>query len=375
MSDFQMIINNPEGGNFLRRIEWNKEHFKAQIQEIADRYTGELQISTPEDKKKAKEDRTFLNAVKNQIDTRRKEIKAAIMEPYNIFEAELNESKAELDKVAASIDSQIKDFEDREKKEKIKQIREYWENHPSRPQSQGPLAQLTSWDRIQNPKWGQASCTFKKAKEEIDKAFSEAISNLQSIEQIDDERTIKNIMIDTLVKTGSLRDAYDTQARIHQQEKARKEQEERAEQARREAEQQQARARREAEEAERQKKTQAAAAGGIEALRARLAAQEAPQKAGGTSNAESIENAATAAQGVEKMPAEGNVRERGPVDDPADSSATCNDAQGSAGQAPGRAQEEKILKASFWVSGTKQQLQELANYIQTHNFAGYGNIK
>lgn len=372
---FEMIINNPQGGNFLRRIEWNKEAFTKHVQAIAKRYSGELQISTPEDKKKAKEDRAFLNGIKKEIDNRRKEVKAAIMEPYDIFEAEVKEGTAQLDAVAAAIDEQIKAYETREKEEKIKQIREYWENHKDKPGSRGPLQALTSWERIQNPKWGNASYTIKKACEEIDAAFSEAISNLQSIEQIDDDRTIKNIMIDKLVETGDLRVAYEVQARIHQQEKIRKEQAEIEEQARRAAEEQRARARRETEEAERREQAQKTASAGIEALRARLSAQEPPKQQGGINHAGTAEKESRAAQSHEEMPVAGNVRERGSVGDANDTSAARNDAPSHAGQNPGRAQTEKIYKAQFWVAGTKEQLTALGEYIKDMGLAGYGTIK
>lgn len=375
MGTFEMIINNPQNGNFLRRIDWNKETFKAQVKEIADRYSGELQISTPEDKKKAKEDRAFLNRIKNDIEARRKEIKAAVMEPYDIFEMEVKEGTAELDQVIKSIDSQIKAAEEHEKQEKLRQIREYWENHEKRPGSRGPLQTLTAWERIQKPDWLKASYTLKKAYADIDAAFEQALSDLQSIETIDDDRTMKNIMVDTLVETGSLRAALEKRARIHQQEKLRKEQEERerqAEQARREKEEAAARARREAEEAAHREQTQQTAAEKMEALRARLAPTE-PPKNNGSWRPTDAETAAT--ESNETMSSPGDVRERGPVDNSENAGAANNDAQNSAGQDPGRVEEEKIYKATFWVAGTREQLRALADYIKDLGFAGYGNIK
>lgn len=373
MGPFELIINNPQGGNFLRRIDWNKETFKAQVKEIADRYSGELQISTPEDKKKAKDDRAFLNRIKNDIEARRKEIKAAVMEPYDIFEGEVKEGTAELDKVIKSIDSQIKAAEDREKQEKLRQIREYWENHEKRPGSRGPLQTLTAWERIQKPDWVKVSYTLKKAYADIDAAFERALSDLQTIETLDDDRTMKNIMVDTLVETGSLRAALEKRARIHQQEQLRKEQEERerqAEQARREKEEEAARARREAEEAAHREQTQQTAAEKMEALRARLAPTEPPKSKETWRPAD----ADTATESNETVSSPGDVRERGSVGDPENTSAANNDAQNSAGQDPGGAQTEKIYKASFWVAGTKDQLKALADYIKDIGFAGYGSI-
>ena len=342
MGTFEMIINNPQNGNFLRRIDWNKETFKAQVKEIADRYSGELQISTPEDKKKAKEDRAFLNRIKNDIEARRKEIKAAVMEPYDIFEGEVREGTAELDQVIKSIDSQIKAAEDREKQEKLRQIREYWENHEKRPGSRGPFQTLTAWERIQKPDWLKASYTLKKAYADVDAAFEQALSDLQSIETIDDDRTMKNIMVDTLVETGSLRAALEKRARIHQQDKLRKEQEERerqAEQASREKEEAAARARREAEEAAHREQTQQTAAEKMEALRARLAPSEPPK-----SNEAWRPTDAAATESNETVSSQGDVRERGSVDNSENAGAANNDAQNSAGQDPGTAQEEKIYK-------------------------------
>lgn len=375
MDTFEMIISNPQGGNFLRRIDWNKEDFAKQVREIAERYSGELQISSAEDKKKAKEDRAFLNRVKSDIEARRKEIKAAVMEPYDIFEGEVKEGTVELEKVIKSIDSQIKAAEEREKKAKISQIREYWENHEKRPGSRGPLQALTSWERIKSPEWSKASYSVKKACADIDAAFESALSSLQSIEMIDDDRVIKNIMIDKLVETGSLQAAYETQARIHRQDQLQREKEEREERMRLEAEEKRDRARREAEEAAHREQIRQSAADKMEALRARLGGQKQPDTAGRMDNAEQPENAAGAAESNEAMPAAGNVRERGPVGSPENQSAVSNDAQGNAGQDQGTAQKEKIYKASFWVAGTVDQLRALGDYIKDIGFAGYGTIK
>lgn len=378
MGMFEMVISNPQNGNFLRRIDWNRDAFNAQIKEIADRYSGELQISSTDDKKKAKEDRAFLIKVKNEIEARRKEIKAAIMEPYDIFEGEVKEGTAELDRVIKSIDAQIKAAEDQEKKAKINQIRQYWENHKDRPAARGALQTLTAWERIQKPDWLKASYTLKKAYADVDAAFEQALSDLKSIETIDDDRTMKNIMVDTLVETGSLQAALFKRARIHQQDKLRKEQEERerqAEQARREKEEAAARARREAEEAAHREKTQQSAAERLEALRERLGAQQQPEPAGRMEDAGETENTPEAAESDEKMSAPGDVRDRGPVGDTQNAGTVGDDAQDHAGQDQGRAQEEKIYKASFWVAGTKDQLKALGDYIKDIGFAGYGSIK
>ena len=375
MDTFEMIISNPQGGNFLRRIDWNKEEFAKQVREIAERYSGELQISSAEDKKKAKEDRAILNKIKNEIEARRKAIKAAVMEPYDIFESEVKEGTAELDKVTKSIDQQIKTYEEREKQEKIAQIRDYWENHEKRPGSRGPLQALTSWERIKSPEWSKASYSVKKACADIDAAFERALSDLQSIESIDDDRVIKDIMKDKLVETGSLQAAYETQARIHRQDQLRREKEEREERMRLEAEEKRDRARREAEEAAHREQIQRSAADKMEALRARLGGQKQPDTARRMNNAEQPENAAGAAESNEAMPLAGNVRERGPVGSPENQSAVSNDAQGDAGQDQGTAQKEKIYKASFWVAGTVDQLRALGDYIKDIGFVGYGTIK
>ena len=186
---------------------------------------------------------------------------------------------------------------------------------------------------------------------------------------------LKNIMVDKLVETGSLQAAYETQARIHRQEQLRREQQEQEERRRREIEEKRAQARREAEEAAHREKTQQSAAERLEALRERLGAQQQPEPAGRMEDAGETENTPEAAESDEKMSAPGDVRERGPVGDTQNAGTVGDDAQDHAGQDPGRAQEEKIYKASFWVAGTKDQLKALADYIKDIGFAGYGSIK
>ena len=369
---FELQISSPQQGQFLKRIEWNREAFQAQIKEIAEKYRGELQIKTPEDKKRAKDDRATLNAMLNTIESRRKTIKAAIMEPYDIFAGELAECTEALEFARDAIDDQIKAAEKREKTEKISQIKEYWQS--KRPETTGPFKKLTEWERIRKPEWETTRCTIKKACADIDAAFERALQDLQAIEGCGEDRTMKNIMTDKLVETGEVREAFALAARIRQEDEERRRREEEQELRRQEAERERARARMDAEDAARRDAVNQSAQDKLGALRERLGRGKPPEGEGQGNGPGQQEKPATAAQSGQEVPSEGDVR-RGYRADPSDQGAAGDDAQARAGQAPGNSQEQKIYKAAFWVAGTKAQLKDLADYIKDMGLAGYGSIK
>ena len=371
MENLQLRIINPGQGNFLRRIEWNREEFQKQLAEIAERYDGELNIKTSADNKRAKDDRAALNKMRKEIADRVKQVKAAIMEPFEIFEDEVTIDTEEIDRITKSIDEQVKAYENAEKAQKLGTLRKYWEDHPKRPQIRCALQELTEWDRILNPKWGNATFSTKKACEEIDAAFDAAENNLRIIERFPEDRTIKDILIDKLVQTGSMQEVLAAQARFQEQAEARRRQEEAR--ARREREIEEAlRARAEAENAAFEEEKKAKVQAGIEALRARLGAQEPPKQEGQVNNAGEQETGHTEPRSAPQVPDQGAPADR-PGGDATHAAGIDRDAQG--GQGPAGGDSKKIYKATFWVSGTKEQLIMLREYIKAGGFAGYGSIK
>ena len=91
MQELAIRILDPAEGQFLRKIEWNREEFEGWMQELSVRY-ADAAIITPDDLKASKADRAELNKIKKAINDRRIEVKKAVMEPYEAFEKELSDA-------------------------------------------------------------------------------------------------------------------------------------------------------------------------------------------------------------------------------------------------------------------------------------------
>ena len=193
MSELAIRILNPAEGQFLRRIEWNKEEFQGWMQELSARY-ADTAIITPDDLKASKADRSELNKVKKAIDARRIEVKKAVMEPYEAFEKELTEATADVDKVSSAIDKSIKDYEAAEKASKKKRLQKAFENEKAQPFYEDvPAEELAflTFDRIFDSRWLNATCKIAKAEKEMNERLSKIENDLRAILTMDTEPALR----------------------------------------------------------------------------------------------------------------------------------------------------------------------------------------
>lgn len=90
-------------------IEANLNELEAFVSTSIAKYTGAFY--TDDQMKLAKKDRANLRRLKEDIDSKRKELKAAWNAPYLAFEGQLKAIMGKIDEPVALIDSQIKDYE------------------------------------------------------------------------------------------------------------------------------------------------------------------------------------------------------------------------------------------------------------------------
>ena len=173
MEDLTLVINNPDEGHFLKSIGWNKEQIKEAVINITEQYRG---ISyTEEQLQEAKEDRAKLNAMKKDISDRRVQVKQALLEPYEKFEAEVEEVVALIDEPIAMIDKQIVAYEERTKKEKRQALEDFFEK------SMMDIPVLITFDKIFNPKWLNRTASLSSCKKEIKKAIEDIVADVSAI--------------------------------------------------------------------------------------------------------------------------------------------------------------------------------------------------
>ena len=173
MEDLTLVINNPDEGHFLKSIGWNKEQIKEAVINITEQYRG---LSyTEEQLQEAKADRAKLNAMKKDISDRRVQVKQALLEPYEKFEAEVAEVVALIDKPIAMIDKQIVAYEERTKKEKRQALEDFFEK------SMVDIPVRITFDTIFNPKWLNRTASLSSCKKEIKKAIEDIVADVSAI--------------------------------------------------------------------------------------------------------------------------------------------------------------------------------------------------
>lgn len=173
MEDLTLVINNPDEGHFLKSIGWNKEQIKDAVVSITEQYRG--LAYTEEQLQEAKADRAKLNAMKKDISDRRIQVKNALLEPYNKFEAEVKEVVALIEEPIAMIDEQIVAYEERTKEEKRQALEKFF------TENRADLPELITFDKIFNPKWLNKTSSLSSCKKEIKKAIEDITADLSVI--------------------------------------------------------------------------------------------------------------------------------------------------------------------------------------------------
>ena len=191
--ELSLEIREPEAGNFLKRIEWNREEFKTLVESAMERYNGIA--FTEEQMKEAKAERAELNALKKAISDKRVQVKNEIMAPYTRFENEVREITDLIDKPIAEIDRQIKAYEDNRKAEKRESLKRYFDKIAGDLESDGVL----SFEKIFDSRYLNATVSLAKAKKDIESKIERVRADLRTVESVEDE--YKVIIRDIYQKT------------------------------------------------------------------------------------------------------------------------------------------------------------------------------
>ena len=180
MEELKLEIISPNEGQFLKKIGWNRDEIKKAVISITEQYKG--LAYTEEQLQEAKKDRAKLNAMKKDISDRRIQVKKALLEPYEKFEAEVKEVVALIDEPIALIDKQIVAYEDRIKEEKIAELVGFFN------ESIGDLKEKLLWEMVFDQKWANKTVSVSSCKKEILQKISDVQTDLAAIKSSIDER-------------------------------------------------------------------------------------------------------------------------------------------------------------------------------------------
>ena len=143
------------------KILFNYEELKRELTEKVSHY--ETLVYTDDQIKEAKADKAALNKLKKALNDERIRREREYMAPFADFKTKINEIIGIIDKPIAVIDTQVRAYEEQQKEDKLKKIKELC----------GTLAvpEGLSFEKIYNPKWLNASTSMKSIAEQMNAAI------------------------------------------------------------------------------------------------------------------------------------------------------------------------------------------------------------
>ena len=175
-----------------KEIGFNFEELKTELAERLSYYSD--LVVTEDTIKDAKADRASLNKLRDAIETRRKEVKKQVLEPYNSFEGQVKELVALIDKPVEAIDGQLAGFEEKRKEEKRKQIEASYDALVS-----STIKDIIPLDRIMPKKWLNATMSMTKVEEEIVGWSKRVNADLLALDTVEEE--YKAAVRETYIRT------------------------------------------------------------------------------------------------------------------------------------------------------------------------------
>lgn len=159
---------------FPKVIEFNFEELKKEITEKAELYKN--MVYTDDTIKEAKADKATLNKFIKVLEDKRKDVKKECLQPYEEFEKQIKELVAIVDEPVKLIDSQVKEFEEKKKADKLEKIKEFWESttHPD----------WLTCSKIFDQKWLNATTSMKKLQEAITERLKQICSDMDTLNSL-----------------------------------------------------------------------------------------------------------------------------------------------------------------------------------------------
>ncbi len=166
----ELVITKMQPGT---AIEANIEALETRIAEIVADYTG--LVVTPEYLSQAKKDRAYLNSLSKSLNQRRIEVKQLYMAPVVAFEERIKRLDAPLKEASASIDTQVKAFEEKEKDDKRAALVNHYEEYAPL------LVESVPFERIEDPKWINKSVQLGTAIHELEEKVGKIAADYETL--------------------------------------------------------------------------------------------------------------------------------------------------------------------------------------------------
>lgn len=161
----------------LEPIKANLEDIRQYVHNITVRYHN-VQYSDDE-MKAAKADRADLRHLKEDIESKRREVKKLWNAPYTAFENEIKAITALIDEPVALIDGQIKEWEERRKAERRNTLEGVFNQH-------NPFGALLPFENVVEPEMLKMSNTDSKATTLLARKMEKVTEEMAQLESVVD---------------------------------------------------------------------------------------------------------------------------------------------------------------------------------------------
>lgn len=177
--EMALILSTPIEELVPQLIAWNNSELMASVKERLTAYVGKIydESSITE----AKGDRAQLNNFAKALNAERLRIGRIYDAPLQKFKAEVDEVIRAVEQVSATIDEQVKAYEQARQDARLAENKEYFSS--VLPES---LAQFVSYEKIAKKEWLNASKTPKAVRKEIDAAVQKIVAELATIDTLGD---------------------------------------------------------------------------------------------------------------------------------------------------------------------------------------------
>lgn len=129
----------------------------------------------------AKSDLANLRKVKIEIDNKRKEAKKIFNQPYDVFEKQVKELIALVDKPIDAINKQLQDYENERIKEKQEHLKKLYDENI------GEYADFLPFEKVKRPQWDNKTCTDKDIIFDISGDKTKIIADLDVLKALNSE--------------------------------------------------------------------------------------------------------------------------------------------------------------------------------------------
>lgn len=154
---------------------------------------------TEDDIKEAKADRAMINKSSKALNDTRIELEKIYMQPFNKFKDVVKDTCAMLDLTSNNIDLQIKKFEQEEKDAKMKQIRDYFDEHNE---------YLINFDRCFKSNWLNKNKGIAIVRAEINELFEVVAADFEKLKEHFDGEPCYMAIIDRYQATLDYNNTY-----------------------------------------------------------------------------------------------------------------------------------------------------------------------